>query len=298
LYTLFYCLEYNLSSTRTDFGDEYVFWKVRAELFSNDGFLNAHQMRKDIQQMHPFGIPFITAFPTMLIGIATKSSLTFLPFIIILSLFLFLHAIKKDSWTFLFFYFATFLSFHYEGWMSVLTYRLVYGDGTLMLIFLLIIYEMKLLQKQSIIKPTHFMLLSFSMGIAIFTKFPVGHFGYIFFIMLLFLHGNIKTNLRSKIIILLSSCMLLMSPLIIWKFFSNHFEVFRRNMHQNVATGDYSQINISMLINIVEYLTNGGRATTALIFLFLSFILIFFTFRRKEYLYFTPIPLLIFMVLF
>jgi glucan phosphoethanolaminetransferase (alkaline phosphatase superfamily) len=110
------------------FSDEASFWTVAAQNFIKNDFIVTHQQIYRGGGLHPFGVPFIDALPSLVLGFS-PGAIYALPLLNIFLISVFLFKIRSRPWVCFFFLCAIFSVFKYNSWLGSLMYQLTYGEG-------------------------------------------------------------------------------------------------------------------------------------------------------------------------
>lgn len=224
----------------------------------------------------PAGIPFISALPNILLRTHFEGSLFFMPIVLIMALTIFLNFLKKDGWSFVFFLYAIVFTINRHAWLRQLTFGSIYGEGLSAVFFLLVTYEL-FKRRNGNVTFTQVLVLSFSTGMLALAKLPASAVFFSFFPLLLMLR---RLNAREKIMV----ATVFVLPILSW----NPISPLARHYASSFFAFDFK-----LILPIFAYLIKNYQ--WAVIFAILSLLLIFITFRKKEFLYITPI---FFLVLF
>lgn len=217
IHSFFFFFKYNFNPSRGMSQDEYTFWAVASQNMINEGMLKAHLAGYAGGGLHPFGIPFLTALPLLIIKSIPLSGIFFMPIVVILGLFLFLNKIKNERWLFLFFLVALFVSFNNRSWMATLMYQLVYGEGISTVILLWFTYE---IVNNNFNLQKYFLLGGFFIGLLALTKSPLALTFLPFLAVFLIKHKRDCSwqSVGSVIIIALI-------PSLVWSLYVNTFHI-------------------------------------------------------------------------
>jgi hypothetical protein len=249
---------------------------------------------------HPFGVPFICAFPAKLLGVGFAETIFFMPIVIIISLFMFLREIRFNRWLFIFFYASLFNTFNNKSWIGQLCYRVVYGEGICLIFLLFIIYGMKIICDRKTVGLKDVLAMSFFIGLLSLSKSPASYFSVIFLVALMvILHGrdNVKFN---KTLAPLAMIIVVLAPFLAWKFFIIKLGINSNILYDNLIESQNRLKSLSLIsygINITMLksaaLAIKSNCPDEIYHAFLSLLFIIATFRKKEFVYLAPILLFI-----
>ncbi len=290
--TLF--LRFNLTASRRPFADESTLWFTAAQRMLTDGFWAAHTSNYAGRGIQPLGVPFIAALPGKLMCFVQTASIFFMPVVVIGMLAIFLFSLRRDRFVFLFFLTATFATFHDRSWMSELCYRLVYGEGLSMAVFLAVSWQLYRLEQTGCLSKIRFLFFSFMIGLMALIKWPLAAMIYVFYFVLVLRYKEANADKRNIFWFVIAAGFVLVSlPQFVWNLFNQ--------MHGFLTPG----LSIS-LTELVSRLGAPNLEVLKLIiqdiytqfhnFFYHALLSIFFilaAFRRQEWLRLVPTAVLV-----
>lgn len=166
----------NFRPDRTPFSDEKSFWYVAAAEMEANGFYDAHTARYPGAGLHPFGIPFLSAYPALITGTHYPMIPFFMPLYIATALALFLAGrpvgeYKRQDWGLVFFVAAWFVAFNNRSWPGVLMYSAVYGESVSVMLVVALLGWMHTDDGQR--TPAQWIAAAAAVGLLTVTKFPL-----------------------------------------------------------------------------------------------------------------------------
>jgi len=275
----FYFLSENFLITRQPYVDESSFWFVQAKDFValdplyREGTRYAHSS---------YGIPFIIAFPQVLFKTSFPQGPYFMPIILIFILGGVLYELRRDRWAFLFFLGLLLMTVNRHLWWQKLFFSLIYGEGLTAVFVLVLISELWWWKERGSKNDTmELTILTFSIGLLFYTKMPSS---YVFIAFLSVIFSIKKGKISEKVFLFLLACI----PFLIWKLGSPVVNV--------PGIGGGVVFSFKNFRGMAGYLIK--KYTAPMFFSFISFLLVLFSFKKKELWFLFPlISILLFIVL-
>ncbi|MBF0522558.1 MAG: hypothetical protein HQL24_05825 [Candidatus Omnitrophica bacterium] len=209
----------NFRTDRLAFADENTFWYVAAKAMLDKGFLSAHQMSYPGGGLHPLGVPFLNAFPGILVNFSSPAIPFFMPIFILIGFALVLSEFVRPQlrWGLIFFLAVWFASLNNRSWVGNLFYSMVYGESVSMVLVLSLLNWLVL--SKSELTCRFWGLSGFLIGLLALTKFPLILFSVVFFIA--FVIGNWPKIQNLKKLLVMIACFLV--PFLVLKMFQMKF---------------------------------------------------------------------------
>jgi hypothetical protein len=138
IHSILLLLTYSGTPDRSPFMDEKHFYFTAAQNMIVDGFSAAHHAPYDAGITYSLGVPFMAAFPAKLLGSQNLHIPFFMPLIIIFALLGLFWELRSKPVVLFFLITSLTATFNNDGWMGLLCYRLIYGEGISMIFFLLL----------------------------------------------------------------------------------------------------------------------------------------------------------------
>ena len=262
--TLLLFLGHNFRPDRAPFADEGTFWVPAAQSMLANSVAQAHLAHYAGGGLHPFGVPFMSALPGLLVRSRSLQGVYFMPLISIVLMGAFLCTIRSRPWVLLFFISMLFYVFNdNHSWVGSLMYQLTYGDG-LTAVFFLIVYTEILnntdgLMLKRFISSRHIFvigaILSMGIGLLALTKSPLAS---TFLVLLLLLIPLITARSSSWGMMVLRGVLFVMIaliPLVLWRVFDAKYMSATTTPipHISYFADRMMAPNTDMLLRITKY---------------------------------------------
>jgi len=293
VYVFIYYFLYNLDIYRFPYSDEGNLWFYAAKNMIDGNLWEASRVHYPGGGAHSFGVPFVAALPALVAGTSNNISIFFMPLTVIITLCIFLCSLKHEKWCLLFMLCALYCTFHYN-WLGQIVYRSLYGLGICMVYFLMSTREVYRMAEEKYFKPIVYLLLCGSFGLMALTKSPTGYFGIIFTLILAFIYIVKNKTQTARYFISLLGIMISTIPFFVWKYFSFKNHGLTNRAQYEFRTLHLSDPNTTMLSDAFRYIIT--IFPEAIIFTFLSILLIMIARKRGSFLALIPIVLLIVVV--
>ncbi len=278
--------KFNFDLTRVVFMDEGTFWITRARDFTlgldpklSTVFLTTHSL----------GIPFISSLPNLAFGTLSEPALFFMPLVIIITLGMFLYALRGSRWQLLYFVLMLLLTFNKHAWLRMLHFGLNYGDGLSAVFLLVIVAAIMQVQSRQTGGPTIAVaILGFAAGLLVYTKAPAAYISFSLPVLLV-CGPNLSVKQR------LAACCCFFLPFIAQSFYMRRvLEVGYTGRFFHPA--GYLIFDFTAAKKITAYLLENYRMP--LICGGVSLALIIGQFRGRQYLYLLPVAAVLMFVLY
>lgn len=254
LYGLMLFLSANFKFDRAPFADENTFWFVAAKEMLEKGVLIAHQGGYPGGGLHPFGVPFLNAFPGLLLNISSHHLIFFMPIYILVGFSIFLFEFmssQRAKWGMIFFLTAWFAAFNNRSWAGGLFYSIVYGESVCMVLVLSILSWFALSRTR--MTSASCFVASFLFGLLSLTKFPFILLSPVFFIIFLLLNRERIKGVGRKAFMIA----LFVLPFIVLKLFQSEYGGHISSL-SHFGFDRLFEPNIDMLSRVVQNIVSDA----------------------------------------